>query len=191
MSISQKRHMKCLLCRSNSKNYLYTVNSYKVAVCQVCRLVFIDPLPSRRSIEEYYRLNFTYEGGFKQEKLIRKEAVRVLEKIRSIKAKKNLTILDIGCGAGFFLDEAKRFGFRPFGIEPSEELVRYAKKNLKLNVIKGEFPTKKLQKKKFDVIILSQVIEHLTNPKIFLENIYQYLKDDGIFYLATPNIESH
>jgi len=41
--------------------------------------------------------------------------------------------------------------------------------------------------KKFDIILAEEVIEHLSNLPVFLNNVYNHLKDDGIFIITTPN----
>lgn len=72
-----------------------------------------------------------------------------------------------------------------------ERLLReYAKKNIfNINLMEGNIPDN--MKQKYDVILLFQVLEHMINPKIFLENIKELLSSDGIVIVEVPNLMDH
>lgn len=142
------------------------------------------PFPSAKQLRNYYQ-NFNYKTGFITEGLIRKEAKQMLKILSKYKGE----LLDVGCGGGFYLDEAQKMGWHVTGVEMSRQLVQHARKILGLRVLNGEFIKVKLMKK-FDVIIMSQVIEHLVNPGPSLNKIKILLKKNGVLYIATPNIES-
>jgi len=176
---------KCALCDTFSLKYLFTFNKFKIYQCLICKAARVLPWPDKKVLEKYYD-EFKYETGFITEKLIRKEARQFLKGISQSKG----DLLDIGCGAGFYLDEAKKVGWKVTGVEMSKQLADYATRKFNMPVIVGDFVKVKLPAKKFDVIVLSQVIEHLTDPKPMFNKIRLYLKNNGLFYIATPNIES-
>lgn len=56
-------------------------------------------------------------------------------------------------------------------------------------IVKGNAETVKLNKK-FEVVVAGDVIEHLYNPGLFLDNMYNHLKENGALLLVTPNVKS-
>ena len=177
----------CILC--NSKNYttIYSINSYKIVQCQKCDLVFTSPWPSKKELKKLYS-NYVATAGFSHEELIRNDARRTLKNVKKLMIKKN-TLLDLGCGAGFLLDEARKKGFEAMGIDTGKIPVEYARANLKLNVVRKDIHQFR-SRKKFHVIALIQVIEHLTDPYPLLHKMHSLLDKDGIVCIATPNITS-
>ncbi len=97
------------------------------------------------------------------------------------------TVLDIGAGGGFFLDCAHRDGWSVFGIEPSLQAVKYAKKRFDIELFQGcleEYPE---TDKMFDAIHLSLVLEHVVDPEAFLRKAMKLLKPQGVFWVEVPN----
>jgi len=100
-------------------------------------------------------------------------------------------LLDIGCATGFLLDEARKMGFEICGVELSKWAIDYARDKIQINSIchgvlkEAGYPTSH-----FDVIILSDVIEHLTDPKSTLVEIRKILKPNGMICINTPDIGS-
>ncbi len=71
------------------------------------------------------------------------------------------------------------------GLEKNNEQVEALRK-LGFNIVEGDAETFELDRK-FDVIFAGELIEHLSNPGIFLERVKKHLKPGGIFLLTTPN----
>ena len=63
--------------------------------------------------------------------------MKIFEKIIGKKG----SILDIGCGPGFFLNEAKKRGWKVAGIDPSPKAIKYIKKNFRINAINTNYET--------------------------------------------------
>lgn len=101
--------------------------------------------------------------------------------------KKNKSILDVGCGAGFFLQRAKKRGWNVTGIEPSISAVEYAQSR-GLNVIKTIFELYyKSTKEKFDAIHLNFVLEHTRDATNICESCFDLLKPNGVICIEVPN----
>lgn len=71
------------------------------------------------------------------------------------------------------------------GLEKNQEQVK-ALRNLGFNIVAGDAETFALDRT-FDVIFAGELIEHLSNPGIFLEHVKKHLKPDGMLVMTTPN----
>ncbi len=98
--------------------------------------------------------------------------------------------LDIGCGMGGYLLAARRLGYEVLGIEPSLNHGRVARDVLGLPVIHDFFRPGVVTGMQFDLIMLSHVIEHIYDPKPFLDDILSVLAPGGTLLIVTPNADS-
>jgi SAM-dependent methyltransferase len=102
----------------------------------------------------------------------------------------NKKILDIGCGEGYGTHYLSAAAKEAIGIDYDEGIINYAKSKYIRNNLKFKvFDIKELRNldSKFDLICSFQVIEHLREPAIFLNNIRDLLTEDGVFICSTPN----
>ena len=104
---------------------------------------------------------------------------------------KKLKILDIGCGGGLLCEPLSRLGAAITGIDPSSDNIEVAKlhsKEMNLNI---EYiccsPENLSFKDKFDVILNMEVIEHVSDVNIFIQNCSKLIKKNGIMFVATIN----
>lgn len=106
-------------------------------------------------------------------------------RVYSFLIKKKNNLLDIGSGTGVFLHEMKKKGLNVEGLDLDKRYSLFLKKkNIKINV--GEIGKLKI-KKKFDLITLNKVLEHVENPVNFLKNSIKFLKKDGLIYIEVPD----
>ncbi len=101
-------------------------------------------------------------------------------------------LLDVGCGAGKVISLAGKDGFEVLGVEIEEKVAGLAQKNLQKERVKGKIITgdilkTKLKKEQFDVVVCSEVIEHVDSPEKIIQEIHRLLKKDGILILTTPH----
>jgi len=98
-------------------------------------------------------------------------------------------ILDVGCGGGSYLYRLKSWGWNAYGVEPSVVGAAQAR-SLGLNVYQGQIREAGFQDGLFDVVRLSHVLEHLTDPRGTFFEIKRILKPDGVVYVTVPNTRS-
>jgi len=160
----------------------------RIVKCLKCGLIYTNPRKVKDEILDSYK-KMVDEEYAKEERGRRITAKIIVKKIKKYK-KGQSNLLEIGCGVGFLLDEARREGWRVRGVELSKWAADYAREKLDLNVFCGDLKNANLAYGYFDVIILSDTIEHLINPKDTLVSIRKLLSPQGVLYINTPNIDS-
>ena len=105
---------------------------------------------------------------------------------------KGLRILDVGCGGGLLSEPMARLGGKVMGIDASENNIKVAKSHLKKSNLKVEYLCSSPEKilkigKKFDVILNMEIVEHVQDLNLFLNQTSKFLKKNGLMYVATIN----
>ncbi len=102
-----------------------------------------------------------------------------------------INVLDIGCGGGLLSEPMCRLGANVTAIDASNKNIAIAnlhakKNNLKINYICSS-PEKLKTKKKFDVILNMEIVEHVEDIDFFLKSCANLLKKNGLMFVATIN----
>ena len=104
---------------------------------------------------------------------------------------KNIKILDIGCGGGLLSEPMCRLGAKVTGIDASDKNIKVAKLHSKKSNLQIDYfcssPEKFNAKKKFDVILNMEIVEHVEDVNFFLKSCSKLLKKNGIMFVATLN----
>jgi len=107
--------------------------------------------------------------------------------LAKLRAPAGANVLDIGCGYGFSLDMANRcFGWRGIGLDPSIAAER-GRRELQLDIRDGTLDDAFEPDERFDVILAIEVLEHVDDPRSFLESVRRRLAPDGVLLLTTPD----
>ena len=108
--------------------------------------------------------------------------------------RKDLRLLDIGCGNGIYLLQLKKLGWNPrtqlYGIEFPNEVLQQLKEVEQVNIIEGNLYEGELPKNFFDVVTLRHVLEHFYDPTLAMQKIYHTLKPGGKVLILAPNFKS-
>lgn len=166
---------------SSSKN--------KVFRCPDCGLVGIKEELSADTIKGIYSV---YSYGNQESWDISKPTARYIDNlIKSLGSYKELgSFLDIGCGAGFMLHFAKLYGFNVEGVELSDvALKKLQEQGYRMHF--GPLRSLNLASNSYDVITMSEILEHLDDPLNYMLESYRLLRKGGVLYIATPNFDSY
>ena len=102
-----------------------------------------------------------------------------------------INILDVGCGGGLLSEPISRMGANVTGIDASDKNIKIAKLHSKKNKLKINYlcssPEKLKIKKKFDVILNMEIVEHVEDLDFFLKSCSKLLKKNGLMFVATIN----
>lgn len=102
----------------------------------------------------------------------------------------NLRVLDFGCGSGIVTIPVGKLGCHVVGVDMHKESIEYAQRNYhfeNVSFVRGNEDVLRNMDKKFDVMIFSDVVEHLERPDLVLAELNAIQKDGGILILTTSN----
>jgi 2-polyprenyl-3-methyl-5-hydroxy-6-metoxy-1,4-benzoquinol methylase len=160
--------------------------------CVRCSMIYANPVPAGLASGKYYdeagayylspaKLESDYAG------------VRFERELRLFRRHCNRgAVLDVGCSSGAFLHQLnRRFpgAYDVVGTDASGAPLDYAESR-GLPVVRGDFLQQNFGGRKFDAITFWAVIEHLLEPKAFLDKARSLLKPDGVCFVLVPNMSS-
>ncbi len=179
--------MKCAICDNVVFVRLYNV----LMKCCSCGFVWADTSISKEELRRVYNGNYFFESEYsdylREKPALQKNFKRNLNILKKFVPSGNL--LEIGCAYGFFLDLAQA-NYDTEGIDINENACMYAKENLKLNVICGDFMETDFSKNSYDIIVSWATLEHMSEPNLYIEKISSLLKKGGIFCFSTIDIKA-
>ena len=124
-------------------------------------------------------------------KYIKDNIIKNFKLNSTVKPLKKINILDIGCGGGLLTEPMCRLGANVVGIDASQKNIDIAKFHAKKNGLKINYlcatPEDLKIKKKFDVILNMEIVEHVENVNFFLKKSSELLKKNGLMFIATLN----
>lgn len=167
---------------------------FKYYKCPSCQLVSTYPIPDKSQIKSHYKENFS-KGNYKFLRDFAKQYHKIykgfLKEIREYYLSENkkidsVNLLDIGCFTGEFIFLASKENIDVYGIELQKDAVKIANKKLPGKVIARDIEHNPF-KKRFDIITMFGLIEHVEKPDKLIKNVSKLLKADGIIVIQTPN----
>src|SRR6478672_2018410 len=188
-------HPACPLCHGEERDFPFELShGYRVARCQSCGTHYLYPRLSEDAMQLVYRAPTYYKGGesgyadtsyFDQETALRATFKRLLRNLQ----KRGMTggdLLEVGCGYGYLLDEARPYFRRRAGTDFSPEAASRARETGADVFVGGieQLPREAM----FDTALAIQVIEHIYDPLGFMKQLRAHLKPGGFIVLATPDI---
>jgi len=165
----------------------------RVVECRACGCIYAYPMPdfNKALFDRMYSEGF-FPQITKRWRTIRNElnprrrfAAAQHQMTRPIKR-----YLDVGCGEGQALEQAKKAGYEVYAQDISALFARTVKKNTGITVDTREISKGSYQSDFFDLIYMDSVLEHVQNPREFLETITGFLAPGGVLYLIVPNEKS-
>jgi SAM-dependent methyltransferase len=151
---------------------------YRMVRCNSCGLVRSDPAADPASVATLYeRSTFDYEAEVGN---LRRTYARYLSRLDRLGADRD-GFVEIGCGNGFFLEDALALGYRNVkGIEPSREAIRLAPDSVRDLIINDILRPGVLPEKSVAVATMFQVFDHLPDPGAALDELHRALRPGGL-----------
>lgn len=163
----------------------------ELARCRSCRLVFLagwrESLARSQDLYSYYDRMGEAELLARQSPENRGRQRQLLQELAGLVTSRRL--LDVGCGDGQLLRTAFEQGWEGFGVDLSEGAVGLCRTaGLEAEVL--DFFDEALDARRFDVVVMSELLEHVPAPQTFIKRASQLLAPGGVLYLTTPNFGS-
>jgi 2-polyprenyl-3-methyl-5-hydroxy-6-metoxy-1,4-benzoquinol methylase len=190
------QHSACALCGSTDAEPILEkrINGtggellFRLWRCTVCNSARTEPQLTPQALEPYYAEQYWGAGGVQavDEGWIRRDQrhrTGFLLRFRS-----GGSILDVGCGLGFFLRALDSKQWDRYGIEPMPVPYREAARALgSERIFNSELLAAGLPSSKFDVVTFWDSLEHLPNPRAILQDAGRLLRPGGIVLIGLPN----
>jgi ubiquinone/menaquinone biosynthesis C-methylase UbiE len=144
-------------------------------------------MPKKVVFDKYQRRAPSYHWQQVSRNIFRLNAfvlARYQQVIKLIPRQKNLRILDIGCGDGVLLSLIGRG--RLYGVDIDQDGLNYAATRVKDKLINAPAESLPFRSVFFDIVIATEIIEHLTNPDLMLTEIKRVLRRGGRVIITTP-----
>jgi SAM-dependent methyltransferase len=161
---------------------------FRLVRCLRCGLVRSDPVADAATLEQLYRQSeFTYGSELPH---LKRTYGKYLDIAGGFRSERD-ALLEIGCGNGFFLEEALARGWRTLrGVEPSHAAAEKASRSIRpcitCEVMRpGLFPPES-----FDIVCMFQVFDHFPDPRGVLSACHEVLRPGGLVLAINHNVEA-
>ena len=187
----------CKLCGSN--DFFMVANSDQFGIhldtrcCNACGLVFSkNQLTSNATkifYDKYYRKIYEgVHGASLEHDFYRKLFSGWVSRVPAF-VKSDYFVVEIGCGGGWNLLPFHQKNIRHQGFDYDSDMIAYGKVKYGLNLYEGGLEEAITVLDKVDYLILSQVVEHLKNPLLFLRTLRDVFSDKGLLCITVPSID--
>lgn len=179
----------CPVCSSHNELEMFYKEGGRYVQCKQCTMVYLNPVFKDTYLNEYYKNNHAVQSEVVEsdESFYAKLYNQGLNSVLKINPSAD-SILDIGCSSGAFLNIAKKRGLETHGIELNNAESEAAKK--KGHKVYSR-PLEELEfDRKFNIVSMWDVFEHLKNGAFYLNFIKNMLTDKGLIFLQIPSSDS-
>lgn len=191
---------QCPLCAGATLRLVWTEHSVDVVRCTRCSFVFTrrsmlrdvsgdrywDSALGHQSEREAPTADFTRSWSEDKNEVFDD----VLELLRRVAPGES--VLDVGCGPGFFVRRAGLRGFDAWGVEPGAPAVEFATESLGLKTVeRGTLASLLGRNRHFDAITFLNVLEHMADPRREISVAARLLAPRGVIVVRVPNVAFH
>jgi len=182
--------VNCPLCHAEKIGRRFRLDSdFELHRCAACGYQFVLRRPSIDELTAVYEPPPPGTFGEHTQEATR-ELGLIYNDLISSSGCTGKRVLEVGCNTGFILKGLSDLGYSVTGTDLSSTAVRFAREWYGLDSIYlAEFPPA-TETGAFDVLIASHVIEHVLEPRDFVDKCARFLRKDGIFIIRTPNVDS-
>ena len=182
----------CNLCGAQDARLICMDQGYRICRCARCSLIYVTPQPvlsGATDVSFHADSEVASDAAFRQEKsAVYAQGVAELNRLQPQRG----AVLDIGCGFGLFLDQARDEGWEPYGIDVSDVAVAHARTQLGLsNVHRADLAESQFSPGFFQAATLWNVLEHVPDPFETLTQVRRIVSPNGVVVVRVPNMLVH
>ncbi|MEW6542407.1 MAG: 6-hydroxymethylpterin diphosphokinase MptE-like protein [Nitrospirota bacterium] len=202
------KQTRCLICRFDDAELLgqFPYDPYHrhldhlkdvpatYVVCRNCSFVYTNPMLEPEELAVLYgeklRPSRPDEAYLKANRKVYQRRYQWIANELGLPSQERPTpsILEVGCAAGVALSVFREYGWRTTGIEPADTFAAHARESFGLNVQTGFYGPGSFEGRQFDLIMFSQVLEHVPDPDSLLTQASRNLTDDGHIFIGVPTL---
>lgn len=184
----------CVVCSSSRTKRIGSASSTPVHECRDCTLTFCWPLPDVASLSAGAH-TITTEESFtssiltideRRQSALGSVAARRHERYSALLGRSDYSLLEIGCGGAGLEPGFRRLGVDYHGVDLDPRPIEAARSRGVTNLMVGDF-MEMPQERSYDVIFMTQVLEHITHPRAMVHRLREWLVSDGVLHLDVPN----
>ncbi len=208
----------CNLCSSTDSTFLFDARDrlhgigdvFTYVRCTECGLVYMNPQVVPEDTEKLYPADYaphttTGKKTGSRIRSLQNQIMKIpvighfLKHLMNVKIAKaiyrklgqNSRVLDVGCGAGSFLNSLRiEKGCEVYGVDISEAAVKEAKSSFGLDIFKGTITDAPFPAAHFDVVTAWWYLEHISDPHATVARMSSLLKHNGYCIIGVPNFNS-
>ncbi len=183
--ISLVDRVACPLCKSTAYDSFISFPDIPVVRCKACGFLYSSKLMHTSELSRYY------SEGFGSERHRKGQYINAV--VNAVMIKRLLPIhdidsfLDVGAGYGYLLKQMNKLGVKSTGVELSRIEAQYGQQHLNANILNCSLGQSGLMRDSFDLVACFEVIEHIPEPRIFMNELINYVKPGGYILVMTDN----
>jgi len=184
----------CPLCSHHLSRRKYSVDSFRIVRCLNCGFVYLanppEPETERDNYESYFQSTQSADESESRKDL---DSILIINEHRISMLKQYCPggkLLDVGCGRGYFLHQAKQAGFQVEGVEISHRAAQYASEHFDVTVHIDNLDEETSFDGDYDIITMWHVLEHFQDPVTALQQVWTVLSPRGHLFIEVPNLRS-
>ncbi|MDC0576765.1 class I SAM-dependent methyltransferase [Gammaproteobacteria bacterium] len=193
--IDAMKPQSCYVCSNEKMRVISEIDRYgfyyPTAVCDRCGNVQQSEYYTEDVLTDFYSNSYRkIYGNTEPQELFEAQrkgkGIDIFKFVSSVC--KPRSVLEVGCGAGGILSIFQKNGSEVTGLDFDEDYLSVARQN-GIKAVTGSLDQLS-SNDKYDLIILSHVLEHITEPAIFLGKLIEHLEDDGVIYIEVPSLNN-
>lgn len=179
--------VNCGICGSSESEPLRKIRGLEIVRCKNCNCLYTNPRHiwnykhSESALQE--KLSVYQQYYWPKRRVSANNFWKGAERYH-----KTGSLLEIGCGFGFFLNEAHLQGWSVTGVEIAEDEAGWGRDHFGFNIV-STLNDNRLEKHQFDIVVLWDVIEHIPDVTTLLQQCDALLRPGGVLVIKTPNAE--
>ena len=182
---------------ASDRLYGLTDKEFRVVECVACRLIRLLPPPTSSELRGYYPADYWFapQGNTVDRlqewyrRLVLHDHIRFVRRVVQDSGESGL-VLDVGCGGGLFLRMLGEFGFRVIGLDVSRDAASVAWKCNQVLAVCATLSHAPLRPNACAAVTMFHVLEHLSDPRPYLEQARTLLSPNGRLIVQVPNAAS-
>lgn len=176
------------------------VGEYDIVKCKECGYVYTSTRPEAEKLfkicypDDY--ICFDAGKGSTVGRMLDKLRThgQIMQRIKHLKSylqgERKIKMLEIGCGTGMFLKHCRDVeNYEVEGVEPNKKMCEVLREN-NINVVNGKFEDISIRDKRYDVVCMFHVLEHVWDAVHSIKRINAILDAGGMLYLELPNYDT-